>query len=88
MRTTVGQLRRVIAEEMMHGVHEFELRQHNSDFVDQLWKLIKRYILINKSENLADRQEAIAAMNDVCDDLEEKVYDDLEDKLFAFTRRV
>jgi hypothetical protein len=89
MRIKVGQLRRLINEEaFLHGVPEWALRQDTSDFVDQVRDRIKRYILLNKSENLADQREAIAAMNDVCDELEEKVFGLLEDQLFAFTRRV
>jgi hypothetical protein len=44
--------------------------------------------MLNKSENPSDQREAIAAMNDVVEQLEEKMYDVLEDALFNFTRRV
>lgn len=88
MKVRLGDLRQVIREEYLHGVPEFELRQASTDFVDQLRKKIKKFILINKSENPEDQREAIQAMNDVCDQLEEKVYDTIEDALFNFTRRV
>jgi len=88
MKITVGELRGLIKEEYLHGVPEWALRQDTTTFVDQLKKRIKGYILINKSENPNDAREAIAAMNDVCEELEEKVYDVLEDALFNFTRRV
>lgn len=87
MKTTVGQLRSLIHEEYLHGISEFALRQDTTDFVDNIRKRIRSYILINKSENPSDQREAIAAMNDVCEDLEEKLYDVLEDQLFNFVRR-
>ena len=34
------------------------------------------------------RAEAVQAMNDVCDGLEQKLYGVIEDALFEFTRRV
>jgi hypothetical protein len=88
VKITVGQLRRLINEEYLHGVPEWALRQDTTDFVDNVRKRIRSYILINKSENPSDQREAIAAMNDVCEQLEEKLYDVLEDSLFDFTRRI
>ena len=88
MKVRLGDLRRLINEEYLHGVPEWQLRQDTATFVDVLRDRIKSYVLINKSENALDREEAISAMNDVCDELEEKVYDVLEDQLFSFTRRV
>lgn len=88
MRTTVGQLRQIIHEEYLHGIPEWQLRSDCTDFISVIRDRIKRYILVNKSETGSDQREAIAAANDVCDELEEKVYDDLETALFNFTRRV
>jgi len=88
VRTTVGQLRRLINEEYLHGVPEWQLRKDTTDFVNVIRDRIKRFILLNKSENGSDQREAIAAMNSVCDDMEDKVYDLLENELFEFTRRV
>jgi hypothetical protein len=88
MKVRVHELRSLITEEYLNGVPEWQLRKDTSDFVDNIRDRIKRYVLLNKSENSLDRQEAIAAMNDVCDELEEKVYDALEDQLFNFVRRV
>lgn len=88
MRTTVGALRRIINEEYLHGVPEWQLREDTTNYVNVIRGRIKKFILLNKSENGADQREAIAAMNDVCDEMEEKLYDVLEDSLFNFTRRV
>jgi hypothetical protein len=78
----------VLREEFLHGVPEWQLREDTSNFVDVIRKRCTAFILLNKSENGADQREAIAAMNDVCDTLEDKVYDVLEGELFNFSRRV
>ena len=88
MKVKAGSLRRMIAEEYLSGVHEWQLRQDTSEYVDKIRGRITSYILLNKSQTGNDQREAIAAMNDVCDDLEKKLYDVLEDQLWSFTRRV
>lgn len=88
MRVRVGDLRSLVKEEFLHGVPEWQLRQDTTDFVKVIRDRIARYVMLNKSDNVADRREALQAMNDVCDELEEKVYDVLDAQLFNFTRRV
>lgn len=88
MKVKLGELRHLIREEYLRGVPEWELRQDTSEFVDQIRDRITKFILINKSQDTMERKEAIAAMHTVCDELEEKVYDVLEDQLFNFTRKI
>ena len=88
MKIKVGDLRQLIREEFLHGVPEWRLRQDVSDFVDVIKSRITDFVLINKSDNSLDRQEAINAMNDVCVELDAKVYDVLEDQIWSFTRKV
>lgn len=88
MKVRLGDLRSLIKEEFLHGVPEWQLRQDTSEFVDRIRDRIATYVMLNKSDNAADRSEALQAMNDACDSLEEKVYDVLDGELFAFTRRV
>jgi hypothetical protein len=97
MRVKVKDLKRVIREEttrslicdeFLHGVPEWQLREDTTEFVNKIRTRIKTFILLNKSQNSADQREAIDAMNDVCDELDEKVYDLLEEQLFNFVRRV
>ncbi len=78
----------MVAEASLHGVPEFELRDDVHHFVEQLKKRMTGYILINKSENPSDQREAIDAMNDVCKELEDTVYDQVDGMLFDFMRRV
>lgn len=88
MKIKVRDLRKLIREEFLHGVPEWRLRQDVSDFVDVIKSRITDFVLINKSDNSLDRQEAINAMNDVCVELDAKVYDVLEDQIWNFTRKV
>lgn len=77
-----------IQEEYLHGVPEWQLRQDVTEFVDQIRGRIESYVLINKSQTGTDRAEAFSAMNQVCDELEEKVYAVLENELFSFIRQI
>lgn len=88
MKIRLGQLRSLIREEFLQGVPEWQFREDVSDFVERVRDRITRYVLVNHSLTGVDRQEAVAAMNAVCEELEEKVYSVLEDQLFAFTRKV
>jgi hypothetical protein len=78
----------LIIDAYLNGVPEWQLRQDTTDYVDQIRQRIKQFILLNKSQSSSDQREAINAMNDVCDELELKLYDQLESSLFDFTRRV
>lgn len=88
MKVRLGDVRTLIREEYLQGVPEWQLRQDTSEFVDKIRDRVKRFILLNKSQTALDQREAIATMNQVCDDLEEKVYEVLENQLFNFTRKV
>lgn len=88
MRVRLGDVRRTIREELLHGVSEWQIREDASRFVETLRDRITGYIRANKSTTPAQTAEAIEAMNAVCDELEDKVYDLVQDQLFAFVRRV
>ena len=91
MKMKVKDVRRAVQQiltEELHGVPEWQLRGDTTEFVNVIRKRIEKFILLNKSENGEDQREAIKAMNDVCDELEEKVYDVLDEALFNFIRRV
>ena len=92
MKMKVKDVRRVVkqilTEDGLHGVPEWQLRGDTTEFVNVIRKRIEKFILLNKSENGEDRREAIKAMNDVCDELETKVYDVLDETIFNFIRRV
>ena len=90
MKMKVKDVRRAVQQiltEELHGVPEWQLRGDTTEFVNVIRKRIEKFILLNKSENGEDQREAIKAMNDVCDELEEKVYDVLDEALFNFIRR-
>jgi len=88
MKARLSDVRRAIREELLHGVPEWQIREDSSRFVELLRDRITGYIRANKSGSSEQTAEAIEAMNDVCDELEDKVYDLVQDQLFAFVRRV
>ena len=77
-----------IDESQLNGVPEWQLRQDTLEYVDRIRQRIKQHILTNKSNRGSEQREAVAAMNEILDELEIKLYDVLEDSLYAFTRRV
>lgn len=93
MRVSLKELRfilrdAILLEEKLNGLPEWQLRQDASEFVDRIRDRIKRYILTNRSRTSLEQKEAIAAMNAVCDDLEERVFEVLDDRLAAFNRSI
>jgi len=88
VRIELRELRQIISETLADGVPEWQLRQDTSTFVDRIRDRIVRTVLMNRSENGIERKHALDAMNDVCDELERKVYDLLDDALFAYSRKV
>lgn len=88
MRVRFSELRSLLREELLHGVPEWQIREDSTRFVELLRDRITGYIRANKSGSSDQTAEAIEAMNDVCDELEDKVYDLVQDQLFAFVRRV
>lgn len=86
MKLTVAQLRQVINEEFMRGVPEWALRQATTDYVEEIRRHIKRYILNVKSGSNVQQREAIAVMNETLEGLEEKVNDLLEDALYSYVQ--
>lgn len=88
MKVRVGQLRKAIREEYLRGVPEFVLRQATTKYVDEIRQQLFRFILANKSNTGPDQRQAMAAANEVLEDLEEKANDLLEDQLFQFVRNI
>lgn len=88
MKVRVGDLRKAIREEYLRGVPEFVLRQATTKYVEEIRQQLFRFILANKSNTGPDQREAIAAANEVLEELETKANDLLEDQLYQFIRRV
>lgn len=88
MKVRVGDLRKAIREEYLRGVPEFVLRQATQKYVQEIRRHIFRFILANKSAVEVDQRAAIAAANEVLEELEQKANDLLEDQLYQFIRKV
>lgn len=88
MKVRVGSLRKTIREEYLRGVPEFVLRQATTRYVDEIRQHIKRFIVMNKSNDDQQQREAIEVANEVLIDLEQKLNDTLDDQLWAFIKSV
>lgn len=78
------QLRKIIEEEYVRGVPEFELRAATQRYIDDVRKLVFRHILITRSNSEAERTNAIESANFALEELEKQSYDLLEDQLWKF----
>lgn len=88
MKARLGDVRRVVREEYLRGVPEFVLRQATTKYVDEIRRQLFRFILANKSNTGPDQRQALAACDQVLEELEKKANDLLEDSLFQFIRSV
>lgn len=88
MRARLGEVRQLITEEYLRGVPEFVLRQTTEKYVEEVRRHILKFILAQKSDTGIDQRAAMAAANEVLEELNEEAFDLLEDKLWSFLRRV
>lgn len=88
VKVCIGDLRRLIREEYLRGVPEFVLRQATTKYVDDIRQQVFRYISSNRSATPEDRRNAIAAANEVLEELETKANALLEDQLWSFVQRI
>lgn len=88
MKARLGDVRRIVREEYLRGVPEFALRQATTRYIDDIRQQIFRFILANKSDTSVDQRQAIAACNEVLEELEQKANDLLEEELYNFIRQV
>ncbi len=88
MKLSVRDLRTLVSEEYLRGVPEFVLRQATTRYVDEIRQHIKRYIVMNKSNDDQQQRDAIVAANESLVDLEQKLNDVLDEQLWAFIKSV
>jgi hypothetical protein len=81
-------LRKIIREEFMRGIPDFALKQATEEFVDEIRRNMKRYILTNKSSNKQEQKHAFHAAEESLKSLEKKVNDLLDEHLYMFIRDV
>ena len=87
-RVKVRELKKLVREELLRGIPEFVLRQATERYVEEVRNHLKRFIMMNKSEDPRAQREAIASANDMLEKLEEKSFDILEDQLWMFLRNI
>lgn len=86
MKAKIGEIRNLIKEEMMVAIPEHQFRTVVSDCVEEVRQLLRRNILIDKSKDSSQRQNAFNIANKVLKEFEKEVYDLLQDKLSEFDR--
>jgi len=78
-----GTVRRIIREEFIKGIPEFLLRNVTDECAERLKAYILKFIQ-SRAQNSTHQRELIAAANETIAELKEKLYADVEDKLYSF----
>lgn len=84
MKIGLNKVRQIIKEELMAGVPEFQFRNVTSEFVEDIRRLLRQNILLDKSKDSATRQRAFVVANAVLKELEKEVSEMVEEKLRKF----
>lgn len=84
MKIGLNKVRQIIKEELMAGVPEFQFRNVTSEFVEDIRRLLRQNILLDKSKDSATRQRAFVVANAVLKELEKEVSETVEEKLRKF----
>lgn len=88
VKTTLGEIKKVIHEEALRGIPDFVLRQTAESFAEEVREQLVRFVTANKSQSPIERKQALDAANEVVEELEKKAYNLLEEELWAFLRNV
>lgn len=88
MKARLGDVRKVVREEYLRGVPEFVFREATHRYVAEIRTHVKKFIMQNRSEDFIAQREAIDAMNDVLEKLEDDANNLLEDALFQYVQSV
>ena len=88
MKTTVGDLRKLIREEYLRGVPEFVFREAVSDFIEDIKRHVTTFVNVHKADNFIEKKQAIESMQDALDKLETEVNAQVEDALWSFIQNV
>jgi hypothetical protein len=87
MKLNVRQLRALINEEL-RGVPLFAFREATRLYVDSVRKLLRNYVLVDKSPSAVVQKEAFEAVDEVLKELEVEMNALLEEKLYNFLQRI
>jgi len=86
MKKTIAEVRKMIKEELVNGVPEHQFRSAAHEYVDSVRQLLRRHIMLDKSKNATERQQAFNVANTILKELEKETFDLLEEKLHKFTQ--
>lgn len=88
MKASIGDIRAIVREEYLRGVPEFVIRQATDNFIEEIKSQVIKYLLVHRSRTPIEREEAIAAMSEHLEDLEEEINEILDQKLYAFIQSI
>lgn len=88
MKITVKELRVLIREEFMRGIPEFATQEATTRFIDDVKALVKRYIETAKPSEFAQQREIYDSAHEMLSELEDEVNDLVQDRMYAFSRRI
>ena len=87
MKIKVGDLRRIIREEYMRGVPEFQLQEATRKYVDEIRRHVRHHIEQTRGSGPV-AIDAYEKSEEMLKQLEEEANQLLEDKIWQFIQRV
>lgn len=75
-------------EERLRGVPDYLLRRASEEFVENVRRSLKKFIIMNKSKSRQEQQAAVVAMEGALDELEKEAHELVKDKLWMFLNNV
>lgn len=87
MQVKMKTLRRIIREEFMRGVPEFVIRQAADDCVERVRQHVEKFVQ-GRAQSQAEARQMMQVANETLADLEDEIFQTVQDKLWAFVQQV
>ena len=87
MQVKMKTLRRIIREEFMRGVPEFVIRQAADDCVERVRQHVEKFVQ-GRTQSQAEARQMMQVANETLADLEDEIFQTVQDKLWAFVQQV
>lgn len=86
MHITLKQLQRLLNEELVRGVPEFELREIARKFVNELRESLRKSVLMTRGPS-SQQDQALPAIDESLDGLEDDLVELAEKYVWEFTKK-
>jgi hypothetical protein len=87
MQVKMKTLRHIIREEFMRGVPEFVIRQAADDCVERVRQHVEKFVQ-GRAQSQAEARQMMQVANETLVDLEDEIFQTVQDKLWAFVQQV